>query len=95
MQYCLMAETRYLESDDPNGYFEEEMQVRESVIIYLKPSPFEDWQVEAVRANEKRVFHSAVVVMRTWTTDLAQWEMVKQFRCPVVQWDEVKDWMGL
>ena len=95
MQYCLMAETGYLESNDPNGYFAEEMQMRESVIIYLKDQPFSDWEIEAVRANEKRVFESAVVVLRTWTTDSAQWEMVKQFRCPVVQWDEVKDWMGL
>ena len=95
MQYCLMAETRYLESNDPDGYFAEEMQVRESVIIYLKPSPFEDWQIEAVRANEKRVFHSAVVVMGTWTSTETPWEMLKRFRCPVVQWDEVQDWMGL
>ena len=95
MQYCLMAETRYLESDDPNGYFEEGLRVRESVIIYLKDQPFSDREIEAVRANEKRVFESAVVVMRTWTTDKAQWEMIKHFRCPVAQWGEVKDWMGL
>jgi len=95
MQHCMMAETRYLESNDENGYFNEEMIVRESVLIFIKDSPFSDWEIEAVRANEKRVFKSAVVAMRTWTTDMTQLEMVKHFRCPVMEWEEVKEWMGL
>jgi hypothetical protein len=95
MQHCMMAETKYLESNDENGYFNEEMIVRESVLIFLKDSPFSDREIEAVRANEKRVFKSAVVAMRTWTTDMSQLEMVKHFRCPVMDWEEVKEWMGL
>jgi hypothetical protein len=94
MQHCMMAETQYLEASDPNGYFDEGMIPRNSVIIYLKENPFSDREIEVVRANEKRVFEFGSVVIRTWTTEMSQLEMMKHFRCPISQWDDVKDWIG-
>ena len=97
MFHCLMAETQYLEASDPNGYFDEGMIPRNSVIIYLKDSPFSDREIKAVRAYEKRVFESAVVTLRTFTTDMdlykSQYEMIMRFGCTVTDWEEIKDSM--
>lgn len=90
--HCMMAETQYLRSDDPDGYFAEGMTVGRSVVIYVQDLPFEKWQIEAVRADEKRVFESAVVTMRTWTESSSTLEMIRRYKCPVINWAEV-DWL--
>jgi hypothetical protein len=97
MLYCAMAKTQYLESDDSNGYFQEEMQVRESVIVYFKDEPFSDREIEAIRAYEKRVFEFGLVEISTWTTEMdlykSQYEMIMRFGCTVTDWEEIKDSM--
>lgn len=94
MLYCMMVETQYLESDDSLGYYDEEMIPRQSVLILLRESSFEEGDFQIVRANEKRVFESAVVTIRTFTTDITPLEIIKHFRCPVTHWDDFQSWMN-
>jgi hypothetical protein len=93
MYYCLLVVTKWLESDDPDGYFPEGMQVKETTTLVIREDrAFDVFEKKKIRGIEKMTWGStACVWMGSFSTQLSRWELVKKYDI-VCEWEDIKDW---
>lgn len=93
MYYCLLVVTKWLESDDPDGYFQEEMRVKESTMLVIrKDRPFDVFEQKMMRGIEKMTWGpTASVWMGSFDTQLSRWELVEEYGV-IFEWEDIKDW---